>query len=1043
MPELPLVANRRRGADEVAWCSWVHSLGTRRFAAVSSGLATIPAVTTATALTLFGIPTLRVGDEALILGTERPFQLLAYLGCRAGWVSRDELAEWLWPGRGPSAARSNLRKTLLLARKIASDPALEQSGERVRWLPGSDLQAFESACDEGRVDAAIALASEPLLLGMDNALSPVAAEWLALERARVEARLRRACEHGLEALRERPRECRALAETMLSRDPFDESAVRALASALIRLDQKDAASQVLEAHAKRLMLELGLEPSSSLRKFVDEVRQGSPTPAAGGSVRRPPEPPPGHFVGRRAEGAQIASLLAQPSCRLLTLMGPPGIGKSALARNVLPSLATGFADGSAFVTLEDVTAVSQAAGRLASTLGLESGDDGPAWQAIGQAIGARALLLVLDNAEHLPLTQPIEQLIGMCPRVKLLVTSRERLGVVDEWLLPLEGLPLPDHDETDAEVLRHCDSVRLFEARALQRAPDFELARAAAAVVRLLHLVEGLPLAIELSAAWARVMPVADIAEELSVSIDLLEPSSVGQRGVRASFDQSWLRLTPIEQAVLSRLAHLPGWFGRDMARQVAGASLPVIAALVDKSLLRSEHDGRFSMHALVRQCAAVHADDADDVLARHARATERWAARFRDMAQMPLAEIETEVPHLRAAFQWATEQRDASMIVSLSPVLDRFCQQRGLWKDGTALFSAAVAAFDGERAGAERPLLSVLRPLASLRFCSGDLVEAEALSRRSLRIAQRLRDAESTKSALNAVGISLCQQGNYAQARPFFEQAVRQARRDDDERNLANVSGNLAICDEAVGRYESALDHYRLSARLHREAGRAGGLATNLNNLANLLRILQRSREMLAPLHEALELCQAHGLDATLPFVLVTLGLAHDDLGEADEARRWFERALDAARSHGEPNIEASALLGQSRLQAAGGDFPCAWKTVGAALAIAEQLRSLRLQLDCVLGFGEVLAREGRLEAAAALVQWCLTQPAMMQADVEAARRRLIKLIPEDLLASAHTSLASSATVHEALAAAALAGPSRGGSASRPAPAAGVVKQP
>lgn len=981
-------------------------------------------MTKAATLTLFGSPTLVVGDKALVFGTERTYQLLAYLGCRATWVSRDELAEWLWPGRGSSAARSNLRKTLLLVRRLAAGAALEQNGERVRWLPGTDLQAFESACDEGRFDAAMTLASSPLLEGMERVLSAAAVEWLGVERGRIDARLRRVCEQGLEALAESPRECRKLAERMLARDPLDESAVRALASALVRLGHKDQAVQRVDAHAKRLMLELGLEPSASLRRFADEVRQGPFTLTALSGSKRPPPSTAGRsrFVGRRVEGAQIASLLTQPDCRLLTVMGPPGIGKSALARNVLPSLAPQFPDGTAFVALEDLTDISQVAGRLAATLGLEAGDAGPAWQPIGQALGERAMLLVLDNAEHLRLAAPIAQLIGMCPRLKLMVTSRERLAVADEWLLPLEGLPLPDHDEIDVQILRRCDSVRLFEERAVQRAPDFDLTTASTSVVHLLHLVEGLPLAIELSAAWARVMSVSDIVAELSVSLDLLEPGSDSRGGLKASFDQSWHRLAAVEQAVLSRLAHIPGWFSRDMARDVAGATLPVIVALVDKSLLRLEQDGRFSMHALVRQCAALHADDAAGVLARHARAIEQWAARFRDMAQMPLAEIEAELPHLHAAFTWAIEQRDAGLIVGMSPVIDRFCQQRGLWKEGTALFSAAVAAFESGPGACERPLLSVLRPLASMRFCSGDLVEAEALSRRSLRIAQRLRDSEATKSALNAVGISLCQQGHYVQARPFFEQAVRRAKQDQDLRNLASVGGNLAICEEAVGRYESAIEHYRLAASLHREAGRVSGLATNLNNLANLLRILQRSRDMLAPLHEALELCNAHGLDATLPFVLVTLGLAHDDLDETDTAEAWFQRALAAAREHGEPNIEASALLGLARLEVAAGHVDAAWRMVREALAIADRLHSLRLQLDSVLCLGEVLVKEGQLEQGAALIKWCLAQPVMMQADVDAAKRRAAKLIPQHVLAATSTVLHRSATIHDALAAAALA---------------------
>lgn len=983
----------------------------------------------APALTLFGTATLGSGPEAFVFGNERPHQLLAYLACRGTWLSRDELAEWLWQGRDQAIARSNLRKTLLLARKLVGDEAIEQKGDRIRWLPASDLRAFESACAEHRFDDAIRLATAPLMQGMESALSSEAAQWLAFERERIDAMWHSACESRLEELTATPREARQLAERMLLRDPLDEAAVHALACAMLALGHREQAIRTLDVHARRLADELDLEPSASLQGFATQVRRGVSTPAPVREIAPTIASPAARrsFVGRRIEAAQIASLLAQKSCRVLTLTGPPGIGKSALARSVMPALAAGFADGSAWVSLEDLTDVGQVATRLALVLGIAVAGEMPAWQQIGAVLAERAMLLAFDNAEHLALAKPIGELVTTCLHIRMLVTSRARLGCLDEWLLPLEGLPLPDDDETDVEILRHYDAVQLFETRALLRAPEFELWSAAGDVVRLLHLVEGLPLAIELSAAWTRVMPVADIVSELSGSLDLLESDcdANGERGLRASFEQSWSRLTADERTALSRLALLPGSFSRDMARQVASASLPVIAALVDKSLVRPERNGNFSMHSLLRQCAAAHCEDADDVMERHARAAEQWLSRFRDMGQMPLADIEAELPHVRAAMRWTIEHRDANLMVSMSGILDRFFQQRGLWTEGTSLFSSAVTAFDIGPGPFEKPLLAALRALASFRFCTGDLVEAEVLARRSLKIAQRLRDTESIKSALNAVGIALCQRGRYAQSRPFFEQAQRRSRLDADNRTLAAVTGNLALADEALGQYEAALDAYRLAVNLHREMGRVSGVATNLNNMANLLRILERSREMLAPLHEALELCTTHGLDATLPFILVTLGLAHDDLGEGETAGAWFERALTEARAHGEANIEASALLGQARLDASAGNFEAAWKKARSALSIAERLKSVKLQIDCVLSLGEILVFEGRFEQGAPLIEWSVLQPEMHQADAHAAKRRnAAAILRSNASGSAASALTERSGIHDALAVAILATP-------------------
>ncbi len=989
----------------------------RLSSAVDAETTDVTPATESEGLRLFGVPVYvdAAGRETLF-APERRFQLLAHLACRRRWLRRDELAELFWPERDSGSARSNLRKVLLLARQLPGLPPLEHQGGLLRWQPPSDLERFERAVAEGRHADALAEVHAPLLQGLDDGLAPPALQWLDFERQRSARLWRAAASERLAALREAPDEAAALAQRLLAVEPDDETVLLALCTALAALGRPGEAIDALRQQAARLAEDAGLEPSGALRRMAEQLRTaaaavGSPRTAS--AAVRPPtvrsqaasgrgaaadahgNAAASGLIGRRSELAQIGRLLAQDDCRWLTVTGPPGVGKSALARSALAALAGRFAQGGAWVPLDDLVDAATVVQRLASVLGIEADSGAPTWATVQAALHVDQRLIVLDNAEHLDLAQPLAELVAACPALRLLVTSRSRLGDPVEWLLPLDGLPLPDDDETDIEVLRLCDAVRLFEARALQRSPGFELARAVAPVVRLVHVVEGLPLAIELAAAWTRVLPVREIVAELALSLDLLEPAvdHSREKGLQAAFAQSWRLLTPLERTSLARLACLPAAFDRELAQQVAGAGLAVLAALVDKSLLRAESDGRFSMHALLRQCAATFVDDAPALAQRHARHVAQRFVRYGEMAQMPLAEVEKELPHLRAAWRWTLAQRDGAALLALAPTLDIFCQQRGLWREGLTAFEQAVAAFDDGSPRHDRPLQLALRTFTNMLFYASRLAEAEAVGRRSLKLAQRLGDAPAIMIALNALGSILCQTGRPALARPFFEQSRKRAVRDADLRREAIVVSNMAVVDEAIGDYERALAEYRRSIELHRAAGRMSGLAISLSNLANLLRLLDRGREALPMLHESLAVCDAHGVDTTRAVVLSTLGLAHLDLGDAQSAGGWLDRALVEARAHGEPFVEVSTLLGQARHRAAAGDLRGARSKADAALDVAVRMRSVRPQIEALLGIGEILVHAGHRSAGGTLLHWGLAQPGTYRSNVDAMRRRVAAL--------------------------------------------------
>ena len=316
------------------------------------------------------------------------------------------------------------------------------------------------------------------------------------------------------------------------------------------------------------------------------------------------------FVGRTDELASIDRMLDEPDCRLLTLVGPGGAGKTRLALEAAARRIDRYQHGVHFVPLVGVPAPDLLAPAVAESVQFQVDNAHSAIPARDQLIDflrERATLLVLDNFEHLLdardlLTQVIEE----APQVELLTTSRERLQVQSEWVLDVEGL-------ANGSGNGHADesaAVRLFVDRARQVDGGYALTDSERPQVeRLCRLVSGMPLGIELAAAWASTLPCSEIADEIERNLGFLETSMHDvperHRSLRAAFDQSWRLLSDDERRVFSRLAVFRGTFARDAAAAVSGAGLGELQSLVSKSLVRRIGLGRFELHELLRQYAA------------------------------------------------------------------------------------------------------------------------------------------------------------------------------------------------------------------------------------------------------------------------------------------------------------------------------------------------------------------------------------------------------------------------------------------------------
>ncbi|HYF64886.1 MAG TPA: helix-turn-helix domain-containing protein, partial [Herpetosiphonaceae bacterium] len=442
----------------------------------------------------------------------------------------------------------------------------------------------------------------------------------------------------------------------------------------------------------------------------DEADAGAASREAPPARRLSVQLPAASLIGRHADLLSLSQALIGAGRRLVTLLGPGGIGKTRLATQAAADLADHFANGAVVVPLAPATSFGEVVTAIAEAVGcslLGARDQAAALLAF---LREQRLLLVLDNLEHLlgdgqgePVIALIAGILRETEGVHLLITSRERLRLRDEWVLAVDGLGLPG-DERVSSIDRS-EAVMLFLARARQAEADFALTPDnRAAVARICRLLGGAPLGIELAAGWVRVLSCEEIAAEIARSIDFLVLADrdlpARHRSLRAVIEHSWLLLAPAEQRLLAGLSVFHGGCRREAINAVLGGApaglLALLAALVDKSLVRRSTDDqgvtRYDLHEVVRQYAAgrLAEDPAEQAMIaeRYGAFYAEWAAGqepiLKSAAQkQALRAIVIEIDNIRAAWRSACERADARLLRRMALVLDWFYEVRGWNSEG------------------------------------------------------------------------------------------------------------------------------------------------------------------------------------------------------------------------------------------------------------------------------------------------------------------------------------------------------------------------
>ncbi|MBZ0274950.1 MAG: LuxR C-terminal-related transcriptional regulator, partial [Anaerolineae bacterium] len=429
------------------------------------------------------------------------------------------------------------------------------------------------------------------------------------------------------------------------------------------------------------------------------------------------------FIGRARELEEVTRLLATPDCRALTLIGPGGIGKTRLALEAAAAQAENFDNGVAFVPLVSVSSPDYLVSTIARTIACEFYFEANTRQQLIDYLSELHLLLVLDNFEHLlDGAEIVSEILAAAPGVKILTTSRERLHLTVETIYNVGGLDL------HANGLPESEAARLFLQSARRLRPDFILEPDDTAhMSRICQLVGGMPLGILLAATWVQTLSLAEIAGEITNSLDFLETRMRDiperQRSIRAVFDPLWRQLFDEERDVFKKTSVFWGGFTREAFEAVTGGSLRLLAALVDKSLVRRDDDGRYRMHELLLQYGYERFQETPEDHLATRKAHARYYARFLsgkfsgllgERPQRALEAIDAEIENIREAWFMMAEQHMAAEIRLSAASLWHYSMDRFLTKEGMELFHKALEALE---AVPDTPEVRLSRAILQIRL--------------------------------------------------------------------------------------------------------------------------------------------------------------------------------------------------------------------------------------------------------------------------------------------------------------------------------------